>query len=133
MPDAGTIILMDAAFVAAVMSFVMLFSAMFKNPLISVILTLVTLIVLMPIMISNYYVNNLEPSYVLYYAATAISALALKTYPQHAVVFSAPAGSPTTTLTTFTPYIGEAFIILAGYIAVCLILSWIIYYRKEFK
>lgn len=130
-PHAPEFIRMEIAFVISLLAFVELFSSLFKNPLLAMVIPLVILELIMSILIPNFEAVQTEPWILLFYAGQAIPDLLLKNYPKHAVVEANYLGVHN--FTVFTPYVSEAFLIILAYAVICFTLSWAVYYHKEFK
>jgi len=120
-----------ALFVLAVLAAAFLFSAFFRSPAISIVVTILILFLAFDIVDGVLSVTSIEPWFSLLYAGQA-SALVFQGQP-HLTVTHLMAGGRSITISAWTPYIWEGIAIMLGYIVVCLALSAVIYEAKESK
>ena len=140
-PNTLGILGMAIVFIAAVVAFVVLFSSLFKSPTVSIIVALVVVWIVMPTIsgLLPLISGSLEPWFLLTYAGGAVSDLAQKVYPPHVSQLSAVfgrgenGGGSGSTFTTYTPTVEEALIIMLAYLALSLILGWLVYSRRELR
>jgi ABC-type transport system involved in multi-copper enzyme maturation permease subunit len=133
-PSAWLILLLAALFVGSVVSFVVLFSSLFKTPTTSVVISVVIVWFLMPVISGVLDLAGIEPWFLITYAGGVVEALASQVYPAHITTITATGGlgaGPTVTVSTYTPYVWEATAIMAAYLVISLALGWLIYSRKE--
>jgi ABC-type transport system involved in multi-copper enzyme maturation permease subunit len=126
----------------SIVSFVVLFSSLFKSPTMSVVVSVLIVWLVMPIITGVLDLVGVEPWFLLTYAGGVVDGLAEKIYPPHVTSITAIAGgagsaatvmTPSITVTTFTPYVWEAAVIMAAYLVVSLALGWFVYSRKELR
>jgi ABC-type transport system involved in multi-copper enzyme maturation permease subunit len=130
----GLILAISALFVGSVVSFVVLFSSLFKGPSISVVVSVLVVWLVMPLITGVLDLAGVEPSFLLTYAGDVITNLTAVSYPQHVTSITASGGGGITiTITTFEPYVWEGVVIMAAYLVASLALAWLIYSRKELK
>jgi len=140
-PNGALILAFSVLLVGSVVSFVVLFSSLFKSPTMSVVVSVLVVWLVMPIITGILDLVGVEPWFLLTYAGGVVDSLAEKVYPPHATsipVSAASAGAsataaPSITLTTFTPYVWEAAVIMVAYLVVSLALGWFVYSRKELR
>ena len=120
-------------FVASVVSFVVLFSSLFRNSTTSVVLSVFVVWFIMPIITEVLDLVGIEPWFLLTYAGEGLGDLTQASYPVHFT--STPINTGTSgismTLTSYTPYVWETALIMVAYLVVSLALAWVIYSRKE--
>jgi ABC-type transport system involved in multi-copper enzyme maturation permease subunit len=131
--NVGLIFGLSVLLVGSLVSFVVMFSSLFKTPNTSVVVVTMVVWFVMPIVTGILELVGIEPWFLIYYAGGAIIALTEPTYPQHSTTIPAAGGGQTINVTTFTPYVWEAALIMVGYLVASLVLAWIIYSRKELK
>jgi ABC-type transport system involved in multi-copper enzyme maturation permease subunit len=131
--NVGLIFGLSVLLVGSLVSFVVLFSSLFKTPNTSVVVVTMVVWFVMPIITGILEFVGVEPWFLIYYAGGTITALTELTYPPHSVTISAPGGGQTISITTFTPYVWEAALIMVGYLVASLVLAWVVYSRKELK
>jgi ABC-2 type transport system permease protein len=129
----GLILAFAMFLVAAVVSFTVLFSSLFKSPTVSVVICVLVVWFVMPIVSGILELVGVEPWFLVTYAGGVVTSLAQQTYPAHSTAINATGGGggPTITVTVFSPYAWEAAVIMAGYLVVSLALAWLVYSRKE--
>lgn len=140
-PDTLGILGMSLVFIAAVVAFVILFSSLFKSPTVSIVVALVVVWIVMPTISGLLPLINgsIEPWFLLTYAGGAVSDLAQQVYPPHVARLrggfgaGGDAGGPGLTVTTYNPTVEEALVIMVAYLAVSLLLGWLVYSRRELK
>jgi ABC-type transport system involved in multi-copper enzyme maturation permease subunit len=120
-------------FVFGVVSFALLFSSIFKSPLVSVIVTTLVLWFVMPAISGVLQFVNIEPWFLLNYSGNAIQNLAAKQYPSHYQQIPVPTGMSNITLHIYNPTVPEAAAIIAAYAIISIIAGIIIYTRRELK
>jgi ABC-2 type transport system permease protein len=116
-------------YVAALVAFVMLFSALFRSPSISIIVSVLVVIIAMPIVTGVLELTSTEPWFLITYAADVVPSLMSTSYPQHVT----PISAGTVNVSVFIPSPLEAAAILVGYLVVSLVMIQIIYNRKELR
>jgi ABC-type transport system involved in multi-copper enzyme maturation permease subunit len=118
--------------VGSVVSFVVLFSSLFRSPAVSVVISVLVVWFIMPLVSGVLELLGVEPWFLLTYAGDAIDDLAMSPYPAHFTSTSVSAGAEgTITVSSYAPYVWEAALIIAAYLVVSLALAWLVYSRKE--
>ncbi len=132
LPNTPAIVMLLVLFVASATSFVVLFSSIFRSPMVSLIVSVVVVLLLMPIASGILELLGVEPWPLITYAGSVVGALAASSYPPH---FQPLPGnpSPLVPVALFTPFVWEAAAIMAAYLLISLGLAWLIYSRKEIK
>jgi len=72
-------------------------------------------------------VTNIEPWFILTYGGQVVTDILVVPYGAHKTVI--PAGR--ISVTTYTPYVWEGLVIMVGYLVISLVVSIIIYNRRE--
>jgi ABC-type transport system involved in multi-copper enzyme maturation permease subunit len=131
--NAALILALSILLVGAGVSFVVLFSSLFRSPTVSVVISVLAVWFVMPIISGVLELVGVEPWFLITYAGSVVDNLAMSSYPQHVVVtpVSSGSGAPTITVTTYNPYVWEAAAIMAAYLVASLVLAWLVYSRKE--
>lgn len=132
-PNGALILAISVLLVGSAVSFVVLFSSLFKSPSISVVVCVLVVWVVMPLITGVLDLVGVEPWFLLTYAGDVIPGLIGKVYPEHYVSMPVSAQGVTITVTTFEPYVWEAIVIMMAYLVVSLALAWLIYSRKELR
>jgi ABC-2 type transport system permease protein len=125
----GTSLLLVASMVATIV----LFSSLFKSPVISIVVAVLFFILAIPFVTAILTFTNVEPWFFITYAGGVVGALAAQTYPPHLVTQTVTAAGTTITLSTYTPTLLEGTAIMLAYLVGALLLAWVIYSRKEIK
>ena len=124
----GLTILVVLAYVA----FAFLLSALFRRPVVSIVVAFLLLILVFTITTSSLETFGIEPWFMINYGAQAISQ-SLVALP-HMTSMEVPIGNGMTmTVYSFNPYVWEGALILFGYLVASLAISILIYWRKELK
>ncbi|MCI4335559.1 MAG: hypothetical protein L3K04_08050 [Thermoplasmata archaeon] len=121
-PVAGLLgsIAVTLLFCAAAVALAFFFSSIVKTPALSILLTVLMLFVFLPLVVTLITAEaNIEPWFSLTYAAAAISE------PIVSVPHEAAFGGG------FSPYLWEGLVIMAAYLVVFLLFSYIVYEFKE--
>jgi ABC-type transport system involved in multi-copper enzyme maturation permease subunit len=120
-------------FVGSLVSFVVLFSSLFKAPTTSVVISVLVVWFLMPVVSGVLELVGVEPWFLITYAGDVVTNLAQSVYPTHVMPITTSSGGagPSITVTVFTPYVWEAAVIMAAYFVASLALAWLVYSRKE--
>ncbi len=136
-PSIPEIFVLSMVFVASIVAFVVLFSSLFKSSTISIVLSIVFVWILMPTISMFLPFAGVEPWFFITYAAGALGGLAQRTYPPHMQQTTlggfGQGGGSGPTITTFTPTVPEAVVIMLGYLFISLALAWFVYSRREMK
>jgi ABC-type transport system involved in multi-copper enzyme maturation permease subunit len=133
-PNGALMLALSMLFVASAVSFVVMFSSLFRSSSMSVVISVLVVWLVFPLITGILDLVGVEPWFLLTYAGDVITYLAAKVYPQHISSITASTGSgPNITVTTFVPYIWEAVGIMVGYLVVSLAIAWLVYSRKELK
>jgi len=119
-----------ALFALAVLAAAFLFSSFFRSPAISIVVTILALFLAFDIVDGILSITTVEPWFSILYAGQAI-ALVFEGQPHETIVRVTAARG--LTIRSWTPYVWEGVAIMVGYLVVCLVLSAIIYQRKESK
>jgi ABC-2 type transport system permease protein len=131
-PNAALIVGASLLYVAATVAAVVLFSSIFKSPVVSIVVAFIFFLIVFTFVTGILEFVGVEPWFLISYAGDVVGALGAQTYPQHMSTFSAgPRGGFTITL--YTPTFPEAIAIMLGYLVISLFLAWVIYSRKEIK
>ncbi len=125
------ILVTSVLLVGSVVSFVVLFSSLFKSPSISIVICVLVVWLVMPIITGVLDLVGVEPWFLLTYASDAITNLTAVSYPQHFVSTSVTEGGTTITVSAYTPYLWEGALIMVAYLVISLALAWVVYSRKE--
>jgi ABC-type transport system involved in multi-copper enzyme maturation permease subunit len=126
--NVGLILALSVLFAGSVVSFVVLFSSLFRSPTVSVTISVLVLWFVMPVITGILDLVGVEPWFLLTYAGEAIDDLAANSYPLHVTTVVA---TSSITVTTYTPYVWEAAAIMVAYLIVSLVLAWVVYSKKE--
>lgn len=130
-PSMGTILLFVILFSAAMTMFILMFSSIFKSQALSIVVAVLIVLLAMPLIQTVLqFVNHAEPWFLITYASSVISNLAMKTYPPH--LTSIPIGGGRM-IQAYTPTELEGFLIMVGYLVVSAVVAWFIYSRRELK
>lgn len=131
--NVGLILALSLLFAGSVVSFVVLFSSLFRSPTVSVVISVLVVWLVMPVIEGVLDLAGVEPWFLLTYAGGVVDDLATNPYPAHVVSLpvSTSASGISITVTTFTPYVWEAAVIMVAYLVVSLGLAWLVYSRKE--
>jgi len=136
-PSVPEIVGLGLALITSMVAFVVLFSSLFRSSTISVVLAVVFIWIVMPSVSSVLSLAKVEPWFLLSYAGTAVQDVAAKTYPPliseisgENFGFGRGAGPG---FTVYNPAVQEAMAIMVGYLVVSLVLSWVVYSRRELK
>lgn len=114
----------------AVLATAFLFSAFFRSPAVSMLVTILVLFLAFTVIDSLLIVTSVEPWFSLLYGAQAV-ALVFEGQPHETVTYGM--GRRHLTLHSWTPFVWEGVAILAVYLVVGLVLSVVIYQYKESK
>jgi ABC-type transport system involved in multi-copper enzyme maturation permease subunit len=131
--NSALIFAVSILFVGSVVSFVVLFSSLFKSPNTSIVVSVLAVWFIMPLIEGILDLVGIEPWSLLTYAGDVVTNLAEISYPQHFVSIPVTEGNVSITVTTFEPYVWEAVAIMAAYLVASLALAWFVYSRKELK
>jgi len=117
-------------YLAAVMGFTFLFSSLFKNSSISILITAILFLFVFSLIETLVtLLAKIEPWFILTYGAGIISSVLTVPYPEH--VHTQTFGEQIT-LTTYTAFISEGLAIMAVYFIVTAALGLLLFERKEF-
>lgn len=123
----GLILLLIAAYLA----FAFFLSSLFRRPAVSTITTVLLLWLAFPAVDSVLTLVNIEPFFLIDYAAGAIQqAIAVGPHQSLQIISAA---NETITVHLFAPYVWEGAVIMVAYLFAFLTLSILIYDRKELK
>jgi ABC-type transport system involved in multi-copper enzyme maturation permease subunit len=114
----------------AVLATAFLFSAFFRSPAVSMLVTILVLFLAFTVVDALLTVTPVEPWFSLLYAGQAV-AIAFEGQPHLTTTYGM--GKRHLAIHTWTPYLWEGAAIMVGYLAVALLLSLILYERKESK
>jgi ABC-2 type transport system permease protein len=111
-----------------VLAFAFMFSSLFKNSAISVLMIVIMLLFVFNIVDTILIlVAKVEPWFSITYGATIITQVLTVPYPQSGTVGRGPFSE-----TSFVPTIPEGLLILGAYFVVTAIVGLILFERKEF-
>jgi ABC-2 type transport system permease protein len=116
-------------FIASIVAFALLFSSLFKNPMVAIIVVTIVLWIAMPLVQSELGFANIEPWFFITYAGSVVQDLGYKTYPEHVSTISAGPVS----VTLYNPGVLESVAIMSGYMVASLFVAWLVYSRKELR
>jgi ABC-type transport system involved in multi-copper enzyme maturation permease subunit len=119
-----------ALYALAVLATAFLFSAFFRNPTVSMVVTILVLFLAFEVISALLTITPVEPWFVLTYAGQAM-ALVFESHPHLLITYGM--GHRHLEIRTWTPYLWEAAAIMVGYLVVALGLSLTIYQYKESK
>lgn len=119
-----------ALFALAVLAAAFLFSSFFKSPAISIVATILVLFLAFDIVDGILSITTVEPWFSILYAGQAVP-LVFESQPHVTIIKGM--GARGLTFRTWTPYVWEGVAILLVYLVVGLVLSAVIYQRKESK
>ena len=128
--DVGASVGFAALFSLATLATAFLFSAFFRNPAISMVVTILVLFLAFLFIDGLLDLTTVEPWFSLLYAGE-IMALVFEGQA-HVTTTSLP-GARHLTVTTYHPYLWEGAVILLGYLVVSLVLSAVLFQRREMK
>ena len=118
--------------VLAYMAFAFLLSALFRRPVVSIVVVFLLLLIGFPIVTSVLTNFGIEPWFMIDYGANAVTQ-ALVPLP-HSTSIDRPIGmNQTVTVFSFNPTVAEGALILWGYLVASLVGSIAIYQHKEVK
>jgi ABC-2 type transport system permease protein len=121
-------------FLLAVLAVAFFFSSFFKNPSVSIVAALLILIIGFPIITAAGTLSGVEPWYSLDYGSQAITSVLSSNFA-HETVMNLGTGrrGASITLYAFSPYPWEGAAIMAAYLVVFLVLSYVVYRFREVK
>jgi ABC-type transport system involved in multi-copper enzyme maturation permease subunit len=117
-----------ALFALAVLATAFLFSAFFRSPAISMVVTILVLFLAFDIIDGVLAITSVEPWFSLLYAGEA-PALVFESQPH--LTISPPISG--VTIHSWNPYVWEGAVIMLGYFVIALVLSVVLYHYKELK
>jgi ABC-2 type transport system permease protein len=125
--------LISIPFAAAALALAFLFSSIFKSGSAAIITTVLIMYLAFPTVQSLVGFLRIEPWFLLSYASEIITAAIPSQYPPHQrdIPFQTQDGS--FTLTTYIPYLWEGLIIMGSYLLITMLLTLILYQRREVK
>lgn len=110
------------------------FSSFFKSPSVAIIASLLILILGFPIATAISSFVGGEPWYSLDYGSGIISNVLVSDFQHHkTLVVGGGPGGVTFTLQQWSPYLWEGVVIIAAYLAVFLVLTYVLYQYREVK
>jgi ABC-2 type transport system permease protein len=115
--------------IGAFMALAFLFSSIFKNPLIGILFSVIVFVIVFSIIIGILEITNVEPWFVLTYGGQVVTEILSSTPIVHLSTISEPGLS----VNIYQPYIWEGNVIMSGYLAISLVLSYIIFRFKEVR
>lgn len=128
--DIGEILALTILFAASLTMFVMMFSSLFRTQSLSIVVSILAVVVAMPLIEGVVvFLSHVEPWFLITYAASAISDLAMKSYPAHYTL----AMLGTRKLYSYQPTVPEASLIMLGYLIVAGVIAYAVYVRRELK
>lgn len=114
----------------AVLAAAFLFSAFFRSPAVSMVVTILILFLAFDVVDALLTITPVEPWFSLLYAGQ-VAALVFESQPHLTVTHGM--GRRRLTFSTWTPYIWEGVAIMVGYLLIALVLSIVMYQFKESK
>jgi ABC-2 type transport system permease protein len=119
-----------ALFALAVLATAFLFSAFFRSPAVSMVVTILVLFLAFDIIDGILSITSVEPWFSILYAGQVV-ALVFEGQPH--LVTRHLMGPRGLTISTWTPYLWEGVVILVAYFVIALVVSLVIYHYKELK
>jgi len=115
-PNAGLIIGTSLLLVASMVATVLLFSSLFKSPVISIVVAVLFFILAIPIVTGVLSFTSIEPWFFITYAGGVVSALGAQSYPPHLVTQNISEGGINISISTYTPTVIESTVIMLAYL-----------------
>ncbi len=113
----------------ATVALAIFFSSLFRNPTVSMIVTVLLLWIALPSITSTLgEFGGIEPWASLSYAGNVVALIFATSYEHHSILIIGPL-----TVHVFQPYIWEGIAIMVGYLSVFLTAAGILYQRKEVR
>lgn len=121
-------------FLLAVLAVAFFFSSFFKNPSVSIVAAILILIIAFPILTAAGSLSGVEPWFSLDYGSQAITTVLASNF-SHETVMHLVVGKKGSSLAiySFAPYPWEGAAIMAVYLGVFLVLSYVVYRYREVK
>ncbi len=120
-----------ALLVIAFTALAFFFSSLFKSPLIGILVSVIMFMVFFSILDSILEIASIEPWFSLTYAGQVVTEVISSLPVVHSK--TSPVANGGFTITAFKPYIWEGNLIMIGYALVSIVLSYIIFMKKEVK
>ncbi|MEM3670215.1 MAG: ABC transporter permease [Thermoprotei archaeon] len=115
-------------FGASLTMFIIMFSSMFRSQGLSIIVSILIVVVAMPLVQGVLmFLSHVEPWFLITYASSAVSNLALQSYPAHVTVTSELGRK----VYVYQPYVFESVYIMLGYLFFSMAVAYAVYARKE--
>ena len=120
-----------ALLVIAFTALAFFFSSLFKSPLIGILVSVIMFLVFFSILDSILALTSIEPWFSLYYGGQVVTEIISSAPVVHSTTNSFAKGK--FTITIYNPYIWEGNLIMIGYAIVSIVLSYIIFLKKEVR
>ena len=120
-----------ALLVIAFTALAFFFSSLFKSPLIGILVSVIMFLVFFSILDSILALTSIEPWFSLYYGGQVVTEIISSAPVVHSTTNSFAKGK--FTITIYNPYICEGNLIMIGYAIVSIVLSYIIFMKKEVR
>lgn len=130
--NVGESYLLTLLYVSAAIALGFLFSSMFKNGSTAIVTAIIVMLLVFSIVTGVLDITNIEAWFILSYGGGVATYVLLKNYPAHATQHATVTGPGSTlTVTAYVPYVWEGIAIMAGYLVICLVISILIYNRRQ--
>ena len=120
-----------ALLVIAFTALAFFFSSVFKSPLIGILVSVIMFVVFFSLLDSILALTSIEPWFSLYYGGQVVTEIISSAPIVHSTTNQVAGGKFTITL--YNPYIWEGNVIMIGYALVSIVLSYIIFMKKEVR
>ena len=124
----GESYLLSLVYVASAIALGFLFSSMFRNGSTAIVTAIILMLLVFSIISGVLTLANIEPSFILTYGGGVVADILVVPYGPHKFIGS---HLGKITVTAYTPYVWEGIVIMLGYLVVSLVISVIIYNRRE--
>ena len=123
----GESYLLSLVFVASAIALSFLFSSMFRNGSTALVTAIILMLLVFSIVTGVLDLTNIEPWFILTYGGQIVTDILVVPYGPHKTVI----GNGRFSVTSYTPYVWEGLVIMVGYLVISLVVSIIIYNRRE--
>ena len=123
----GESYLLSLVFVASAIALSFLFSSMFRNGSTALVTAIILMLLVFSIVTGVLDLTNIEPWFILTYGGQIVTDILVVPYGPHKSVL----GNGRISVTSYTPYVWEGLVIMVGYLVISLVVSIIIYNRRE--
>ncbi|MHB1709309.1 MAG: ABC transporter permease [Thermoplasmataceae archaeon] len=126
----GESYLLALLYVAAAIALGFLFSSMFKNGSTAIVTAIIVMLLVFSIVSEVLTLTKIEPWFILTYGGGVVTDILVTPYAPHLSTISSP-GPRGFSVSTYTPYVWEGLLIMVGYLIISLVVSIVIYNRRE--